>query len=714
LGISYDFLWAVIHLKKGTFQFGRFQLDAADHLLLCDKKPLSLPPKAFDTLLYLVENSRRLVTREELIKAVWPNSFVEDGNLSVNISLVRRALGEMENGDAYIETVPKKGYRFRPDVTLLEEDVGKGHSRERSGVRFWGSLIAGAVAVAAFAIYLREDGGKRAAPFASMKISRFTTLGEIASAAISPDAKYVAYALDEAGGESLWIRQVATPTGIRILAPAAGDISNLTFSPDGSYLYYVRGDRDGTHALYRIPWGGGASTKVHSGETGPISFSPDGKQFAFVLVNPAVSQATLMAANADGTGLRQVAIRRRPQYLSRNGLSWLPDGRSIACFAGSAEDYSGQAFHLVRLRASDGAEIDNTSKAWAWPGAIVSAPDSKALLAAASQQVENALQIWRVSLADGRVSAVTNDLSDYTALSLSSDGKTLAAVKSDNYARLWTAPSKDLDRATPVSSSDLQSLNDIGWTRDGRVAYSARAGDYLSIFLLDAGGHNPKQLTLDRGNRVDSSITRDGRYLVFQLEGKIWRMDLDGGNQRQLTYGAHDVHPSPSADGRSVVFASFANWSPAIGGKPTLWVVSIDGGKARQLTDIATSFPQVSPDGKQIACAYFPGEDPRFSENKIAVFDFKGGRPVKVFDRPSTSGEAVYWAPDGKALDYIETVGGVGNIRRQMLTGGAPIQLTRFRENRLFDFAWSPGGTQLAIARGRTISDVVLMKDSAE
>jgi WD40 repeat protein len=202
--------------------------------------------------------------------------------------------------------------------------------------------------------------------------------------------------------------------------------------------------------------------------------------------------------------LRQVAIRRRPQYLSRNGLSWLPDGRSIACFAGSAEDYSGQAFHLVRLRASDGAEIDNLSKAWAWPGAIVSAPDSRAFLAAASQQVENALQIWRVSLADGRVSAVTNDLSDYTALSLSSDGKTLAAVKSDNYARLWTAPSKDLDRATPVSSGDLQSLNDIGWTRDGRIAYSARAGDYLSIFLLDAGGHNPKQLTLDRGNRMEA------------------------------------------------------------------------------------------------------------------------------------------------------------------------------------------------------------------
>jgi Tol biopolymer transport system component/DNA-binding winged helix-turn-helix (wHTH) protein len=705
-------------LKKESFQFGPFCLDVTDHLLLRGNDPISLAPKAFDTLLYLAKNSRRLVTREELIKAVWPNSFVEDGSLSVNISSVRRALGEMDDGGAYIETVPKKGYRFRSDVTLLAEDAADdepANPAKRSRTKFLGSFMAAAVlALAAFIIYMAAGGGKRAAAFASMKISRLTSAGEIAGAAISPDARYVAYPLNEAEGQSLWIRPIASPSGTRILAPGGGDISSLTFSPDGNNLYYVWADENGARALYRMPFAGGDSSKVLGGVTGPISFSPDGKQFAFVLVNPARSQAALMVANADGSGLRQVTIRKRPQYLSRNGLSWLADGRSIACFAGSAADYFGQAFHLVRLRVSDGAEIGITSKAWAWPGPIVSSPDGKALLAAASEQVENALQIWRISLAGGAVSAVTNDLSDYAALSLSSDGKTLAAVKSDNYARLWTAPPNDFNRAVPVSPSDLQNLNDIGWTHDDRIAYSARTGDYLSIFLLDPHGHNPKQLTLDRGNRIESSITRDGRYLIFQLGGKIWRMDLDGANQHQLTQGVHDVHPSPSADGRSLVYASFANWSPAIGGKPTLWVVSIDGGKPRQLTDMATSFPRVSPDGKQIACAYFPGEDPRFSQNKIAVFDFNGDRPVKVFDRPSTAGEAVYWAPDGKALDYIANIGGVGNIWRQALSGGAPVQLTHFREDQLFDFAWSPGGGQLAIARGRTISDVVLMKDSTE
>ena len=646
-----------------------------------------------------------------------PNSFVEDGSLSVNISSVRRALGEMDDGGAYIETVPKKGYRFRSGVTLLEEAAADGgpaaNPAKGSRAKLFGSLMAAVVlALAAFMIYMAA-GSKRAAAFASMKISRLTSAGEIVGAAISPDARYVAYPLNEAEGQSLWMRPVASPGGTRILPPGAGEISSLTFSPDGNYLYYVRADADGARALYRMPFAGGDASKVLGGVTGPVSLSPDGKQFAFVVVNPGRSQAALMVANTDGSGLRQITIRKRPQYLSRNGLSWLADGRSIACFAGSAADYFGQAFHLVRLRVSDGTEIGITSKAWAWPGPIVSSPDGKALLAAASEQVENALQIWRVSLADGKVSAVTNDLSSYPALSLSSDGKTLAAVKSDNYARLWAAPSTDFNRAVPVSSSDLQNLNDIGWTRDGRVAYSARTGDYLSIFLRDPRG-NQKQLTLDRGNRIESSITRDGRYLVFQLGGKIWRMDLDGANRRQLTQGAHDVHPTPSADGSSVVYASFANWSPAIGGKPTLWVVSIDGGKPRQLTDMATSFPRVSPDGKRIACAYFPGEDPRFSQNKIAVFDFNGGPPVKVFDRPSTSGEAIYWAPDGKALDYIAMLGGVGNIWRQALSGGAPVQLTHFREDQVFDFAWSPSGGQLAIARGRTISDVVLMKDSTE
>lgn len=112
-------------LKKKQLAFGPFRLDPLNRLLLRDQKPLPLSPKAFDTLVYLVENSGRLVTRDELMQAVWPDSFVEDANLTVNISLLRKSLGEMDGGKPYIETAPRKGYRFNAKVNVLEEDNTK-------------------------------------------------------------------------------------------------------------------------------------------------------------------------------------------------------------------------------------------------------------------------------------------------------------------------------------------------------------------------------------------------------------------------------------------------------------------------------------------------------------------------------------------------------------------------------------------------------------
>lgn len=108
---------------KPFYEFGRFRLDPAEHLLLDHGAPVSLTPKAFELLLAFVENSRRLLTKEELMGRVWPDSFVEEANLTVNISVLRKVLGEMPDGRQYIETVPKRGYRFLSEVTALREKI---------------------------------------------------------------------------------------------------------------------------------------------------------------------------------------------------------------------------------------------------------------------------------------------------------------------------------------------------------------------------------------------------------------------------------------------------------------------------------------------------------------------------------------------------------------------------------------------------------------
>jgi DNA-binding winged helix-turn-helix (wHTH) protein/TolB-like protein len=104
------------------YEFCRFRFDPKNHLLQCDGAPVPLTPKSFEILLVLVQNGSRLTTKEELMRRIWPDSFVEDANLTVNISALRRQLGEAPDGQQYIETVPKKGYRFAVPVTELPDD----------------------------------------------------------------------------------------------------------------------------------------------------------------------------------------------------------------------------------------------------------------------------------------------------------------------------------------------------------------------------------------------------------------------------------------------------------------------------------------------------------------------------------------------------------------------------------------------------------------
>ena len=118
---------------KHVYEFGPFRLDAAEHLLLRDGETVPLTPKAFDLLLALVERHGRLLEKEELLKTVWPDTFVEEANLASNISQLRKALGDGENGQRYIETAPKRGYRFVARVIIVGDERAGSRIHEDDG-----------------------------------------------------------------------------------------------------------------------------------------------------------------------------------------------------------------------------------------------------------------------------------------------------------------------------------------------------------------------------------------------------------------------------------------------------------------------------------------------------------------------------------------------------------------------------------------------------
>jgi Tol biopolymer transport system component len=270
---------------------------------------------------------------------------------------------------------------------------------------------------------------------------------------------------------------------------------------------------------------------------------------------------------------------------------------------------------------------------------------------------------------------------------------------------VWIAPGGDASRAKQLTSGAGRSDGGAGlaWTPDGKIVYSSIAGGGSNVWIMEADGTGNKKLSFNDPANFTPAVSPDGRYIVWSAARPtsvrhLWRMDIDGGNPKQLTNGSGEWGPQYSPDGQWLVYRS----------ENRVWKMLADGGTPVPLTSRASSGPTFSPDGKLIA---FNLLDEGSGQCKIAVMPFEGGPPIKVFDIPGGFFRPIGWTPDGRAVAYPVYRGGVSNIWAQPLDGGPPKQLTYFREGQIFDFAWSRDGKQLALSRGLINSDVVLINN---
>ena len=594
-------------------------------------------------------------------------------------------------------------------AAAIEADRRTARTARSLPVRWALLAIAGALVFLAFAMLMyRVPGSRQAWSPNAMHQSLLTVRSGLADAAISPDGKFVAYVLNESGGQSLWVRQVAAARDIRILDPEPGVHRGLTYSPDGNFLYYLRADDGGGENLYRVPVLGGYARQVLAAVNSPIAFAPNGNRFAFLRLDVARHAMNLMVAGADGVVERRIATRHRPSSYSPFGLAWSPDGRTIACL-GNAGGADADSFNLLGIRVADGKESQITSQGWADAHSLIWLADGREILVAGKKRQEGVDQIWAASSTNGRIRRITNDLDSYSRISLTADGKSMAAVQTTAAADIWVAPAGDAGRAVRITSGSFPALDSIAWTPDGRIVFAATGSDFESIWITNADGSPPRQLTTGPGYGNELTVTSDGRYILYQYQRNIWRINIDGSNRMQLTHGDLDVHPSSSPSGPWVVYTSFQGWSPVIGGTPFLWKISVEGGDAVRLISSPASFPEISPDGRLLSCIYFLGDDPRFSASRIAILPAAGGLPIKTLERPADAHAEIHWAPTSRALDYVRNIGGVDSIWRQRLDGGKPVRITSFKADRLSNFAWSHDGARLAVVRGKTVSNIVLI-----
>jgi Tol biopolymer transport system component len=608
---------------------------------------------------------------------------------------------------------------LRADLKRLKRDTesskvtaaGAPISSVRRQRNFW--LVVGAlfVALAGITCGVYYWLAPRPIPFQKLEITRLTTSGKVTKAAISPDGRYVAYVTDEAGfggKETLWVRQVGIGSDVQIVAPADERYLGLTFSRDGDFIYAVKTDSKDTdsNSLYKIPALGGTAKKLIFDVDSKVTLSPDGKKLAFVRGSEARNESALMVANEDGSGEKQVAVRKLSDGFE-DIVAWSPNGKTIATFVDKPEAGI-QYVSLVEVPVQGGAERPLTQKHLYWANDLAWVPDGRGLIVNTLEQPLNGSQIGYLSYRNGDLRRITNDLNSYNGVSLSADSRALVTIQRELSVDAWVAPLAEADSAKRITSNGQTygvTLSPNGrtygatWSPDGRIVYR-KSGN---IWVMESDGRNARQLTVNKGEDYLIRVSPDGRYVVFSAaDNHIWRIDMDGNNAKQLVDGPRDSPwPDFSPDGKWIVYTKR---SPEKG----IWKVSIEGGDSVRLNDAEANLPVVSPDGRWIA--YFYRDTKATPKEGVAIMAFEGGPPTKRFDIPRMIA-GFRWEANGRSLLYTKKEGGVINIWREPIEGGMPTQVTHFSSDSISSFDVSRDGKQLLMERGRQTSDAVLIRD---
>src|SRR5215469_16475295 len=558
---------------KELYEFGPFRVDPEKEVLQRDGNPIPLQPKTFQVLLVLVRHNQEVVTKDDLMKTVWPDTFVEEANLSRNIFLLRKALGESPQDHRYVVTVPGRGYRFAEEIQFVPEHplniVASQHSKVQVEVKEssrwpWLAIAAGvlATAVVAFAAVVayrwhrqqrpQEQGDLTALPFTALP-------GRATSPAFSPDGSRIAFAWtgNQAHGKEafdLYVKALGSETLLRLTQHSSVWISSA-WSPDGTQIAFHR--RDGANTgIYIVPALGGAekklrSTRVSSNDFAIISWSPDGKWIAFAdqLASGEHTKIYLLSTETLETSripISPTCVTEALPAFSHNGkyLAYgcfrsedeaalyslpLPDGRPkmiVPFMVGpngltwSADD---KKLIYSRIRGRGSQELGEVTvatgsvKRLALEGSAMRPTVSPRGDKLAYNSLSVSSTIWRRDLLHPEspsVELVPSSRTQYDA-QYSPDGKHIAfASLRSGVEGVWL--SND-DGSNLVQISNLHHRSGSPhWSPDGnKVAFDSRPLDRWEIYVADVTERIPRKLVTNISGVYRPHWSRDGKWIYF-------------------------------------------------------------------------------------------------------------------------------------------------------------------------------------------------------
>jgi Tol biopolymer transport system component len=624
--------------------------------------------------------------------------------------LVRSAPSELQRiVSKAIAKDPEERYQSAKDLVvdlraLLRAQIPEGNRRRGLVLALAGAaalLIAGAIGWALFS----STGRPPAAPTpaaAKLNVRRLTARGTVTHATISPDGRFVAFALLDRG---IRLRQLATGQEIEIVAPSSRPIWGITFTPDGnSIVFATRSEENPLGACYRVATIGGRPERLFDGIDSTPAVSPDGRQIAWARAEyPKPRQSALLVANMDGSGVRTLAVRDAPERFAPllfAGPSWAPDGASIAtAVERTAEPVTAK---LIVIDAKTGAETVLLDRGWPLITDVEWLADGSGIVTCASDDGMDLthLQLWHIAYPSGEPRAITAEVASYRGVSIAAQQDIIVSIVVEASAQVWSVPLAGEGIAEKISAGRYDGWRGLTLTSDGRLVFSSIEEEQQTLMISNRDGSARSRLTRDAfSNEYPAAFPGGIAYVSTTSQGnEICVTSAEGEGRRVVV---PDVDRSPiavSADGRWVLYQR----------NRRLWKSPLAGGESTLLLDQVSSAPAWSPNGDRIAVLL--GDSSTFAA-EVAVLTAEGRR---VWSAPFTgahAGSFIRWLRDGSGIIVNGGPRGTRDDRNLWLypLGGEPRPMTQFTDQRAYFWDLSPDGRTAYLSRANLTRDAVMV-----
>jgi DNA-binding winged helix-turn-helix (wHTH) protein/Tol biopolymer transport system component len=745
--------------NKILYDFDGFRVDTDQRCLWRGEKLVSLTPKAFETLVCLIKNQGKLVTKDSLLDEVWKETFVGEATLAQNISTLRKTLAEYENGKEFIVTIPRRGYRFVADVTeiLADEEILVVEKRsvtrivaeqetihdsaEKTGIepqtyvskvspsKYLSKklIIGSSLAVLIFALagfyaysYFSSVNNFYNSKFQKFQINTLFSESNIQGATISPDGKYAAVIKRKTNGDVVLLRQVTDGNTLEILPASNLNIVGAAFSPKSDSIFYTAYSKENNSnarlgKLYKIPILGGASQEILVDVDSAAAISNDNKKLAFIRNKPNEKKSVLIISDIDGSNEKELASRDLRNAFSTVGLSFSPHGKLISTVVSDREDKQ-TTTKIMLVDTEKGEQTPLITQSWIWIGQTKWLRDGSgiAFVAYGVKSPNLTDEIWLVSYPEGKAKVITNGINGINGISITDDAESIVADKLTRITTTYVSPLDDLEKSTEIQKSiSEESLLHLGadWTTDEKIVFSKTNNGNADIWIMNADGTKPKQLTSDESADFAPSVSENYVFYISNRDGQmnIWRMGLNGENQTQLTKTENLHSFSVSQENNSIYFSAkspdqFYN---------VLCQVDFEGKNLRQITTKRTYLPKISPDGKQILC-YFPDNDVN-SENSTPNLRLTllsaDGEVLKQFESLKNNNfPLTEWKKDSQTFLFVEN-GENQTLWQYSINDEKPEKLKEWKDGHIYQIAVSKDGKRLFYEKGEEVSSIIKLQN---